>query len=136
MVDCFDKKKRSQIMSNIRSKDTAPERFLFDLVKPLWQEGYRYRKHYRKLPGKPDLAFVKQKIAVFVDSEFWHGKDYGSWEKRLPKKYWREKIKRNIKRDTEVNQKLKALGWAIIRIWSKELKNEQAKIISKLRKKL
>ena len=119
-------------MSNIRSKNTKPERVLFDLAKRFWRQGYRYRKHDKKLPGKPDLSFPTHKLAVFVDSEFWHGKDYGLWKKRLPKDYWRKKIAGNIKRDKEIDRKLHYKGWRIIRIWAKDLIKNPEKLQSRI----
>lgn len=134
MADMFTKRKRSEIMSHIRSKNTTPELLLFELAKELWREGYRYRKHYKKLPGTPDLAFPAQKVAVFIDSEFWHGKDFAEWRDRLPKEYWRDKIERNIKRDKEIDSELDSLGWTVIRFWAKELKKSTNNHLEILRK--
>jgi len=93
------------------------------LAKALWRKGYRYRKNYRKLPGSPDIAFTKQKVAVFIDGEFWHGFD---WENRKAKlnrnrDYWVEKIQENMARDMKNARQLDELGWRVIRFWEKEV---------------
>lgn len=78
--------------------------------KALWRRGYRYRKNYKMLPGKPDIALTKYKIAIFCDSEFFHGRDWKSLQLRLKKGsnggYWIKKISRNIKHNDEVNKEL------------------------------
>lgn len=134
MADMFSKKKRSEIMSKIRSKNTAPEKLLFSNIKHLYKKGFRYRKHPKQIIGKPDLAFTTRKVAVFVDSEFWHGRNFNMWKNRLPKQYWREKIHKNIKRDRAVNKELRQKGWQVIRIWAKDLKKNtenQIRVIEK-----
>ena len=93
------------------------------LAKALWHRGIRYRLNYRKLPGSPDIAITKYKIAIFVDGEFWHGKD---WENRKHKiksnrEYWIEKIEENIDRDKKNDKKLDDLGWYVLHFWSKDI---------------
>lgn len=93
------------------------------LAKELWERGLRYRKNYRKLPGSPDIAILKYHIAVFVDGEFWHGKD---WEQRKNKiksnrSYWIEKIEENIARDKRNDKLLIEAGWVPIHFWEKEV---------------
>lgn len=136
MTDVFDKEKRSWIMSRIRSKGTKPEALLFEIVKELHHMGYRYVKHSSKVFGKPDLAFPKYKLAVFVDGEFWHGKGYSAWGKRLPKKYWQQKILRNIRRDRRVSYELKKSGWSVIRVWGKTLEKKPEHCFRRILKKL
>lgn len=110
-------------MSHVRSKDSIIE---LTLRKALWHKGYRYRKNYKKLPGKPDIALTKFKIAVFCDSEFFHGKD---WDDKLApqlehsdnSEFWIKKISRNMERDREVEQQLKILGWIVLRFWGKDI---------------
>jgi DNA mismatch endonuclease Vsr len=110
-------------MGSIHGKDTSIE---IKLRKALWCQGIRYRKNYRKLPGKPDIAITKHKIAVFCDSEFWHGKDWILLEGRLKKgtrsDFWINKIKRNMGRDNETAKKLIYLGWKVIRFWGDDIK--------------
>lgn len=116
-----------KIMSAIHSKNTTPE---IALRKALWHKNLRYRVNYKNLPGKPDIVFTKQKVAIFCDGDFWHGHNWAirgksSLEEELAgySEYWREKILRNIERDEENNKALKALGWIVIRIWESDIKN-------------
>lgn len=117
-----DKEAISKNMSHIRSKDTSIE---VKLRKELWHKGYRYRKNYKKLPGSPDIALTKHKIAIFCDSEFFHGKDWEVLKARLEKgsnpEYWIKKIERNRDRDVENDKKLLFLGWTVIHFWGKDI---------------
>ena len=113
-------------MSSIRSKDTSIE---ICLRKALWHKGYRYRKNYKKLPGTPDIAITKYKIAVFCDSEFFHGKEwYSVLRPRIQRgsnsEYWEKKINRNMERDREVNLALAAMDWTVIRFWGEEIEKK------------
>ena len=113
----------SKRMSKVSLKGGAAEAAL---GKSLWSNGIRYRKNYRKLPGSPDIAITKYKIAIFVDGEFWHGEN---WEERKTKlksnrDYWIEKIEENIARDKRVDSQLKELGWTPIHFWEKEIKRD------------
>lgn len=115
---------RSENMSRIRSKNTKIEVLL---RKELWSRGIRYRINCKSVFGKPDICFKGKKVAVFCDSEFWHGKDY--LEGRKPKsnqEYWIPKLERNIKRDKEVNEWLENNGWKVIRFWGKKIQKETA----------
>ena len=123
-MDNLTKEQRHKNMKNIKSKDTKIE---VVLRKELWHRGYRYRKNYNELPGKPDIVLTKQKIVIFCDSEFFHGKDWEVLKPRLEKgnnaNYWLKKIERNITRDQEINQQLNFLGWTVVRFWGKEILN-------------
>ena len=109
-------------MSRIKGKDTSIE---IALRKALWKRGYRYRKNYKGLPGTPDIAITKYKIAIFCDSEFFHGKDWEVLKPRLEAgnnpEYWKKKILRNMERDDEVNKALMFMGWTVIRFWGKDI---------------
>ena len=109
-------------MSHIHSKDTGIE---VALRKALWRKGYRYRKNYKELPGTPDIVLTKYRIAIFCDSEFWHGKDWDILKPRLLKgknpDYWIKKIERNRERDVETDKKLLFMDWTVIRFWGKEI---------------
>ncbi len=122
-MDVLTPEQRRKSMRGNRSKDTSIEVLL---RKTLWHKGYRYRKNYKKLPGSPDIALTRQKVAVFCDSEFWHGKDWEAKKQRLQKgnnpDFWINKIERNIQRDHENDQKLIALGWTVIHFWGEEIK--------------
>jgi len=117
-----------KIMSSVKSKDTRPE---IALRKALWRQGARYRVNYKKLPGKPDIVFTKAKIAVFCDGDYWHGHNWAlrgmkDLDEELSKysEFWANKIRRNVKRDEEVNQQLSEMGWRVIRIWESDIKND------------
>ena len=118
-MDCFTPEQRSKNMRAIKSTATKAE---LTLAKALWNLGYRYRKNNRKVFGKPDLTFSKLKIAIFVDSEFFHGKDWETRKKpETNSEYWIKKIERNMQRDIEVNTFLESQNWKILRFWSKEI---------------
>lgn len=112
-------------MRKIRSKDTSIEVLL---RKRLWHNGYRYRKNYKKLPGSPDIAITKYKIAVFCDSEFFHGKDWELLKARLERgknpQYWIRHIEENMERDRRVDKELDALEWTVIRFWGNDIKKD------------
>lgn len=114
--------KSHKMMSKIHGKDTSIE---LALRKELWRRGYRYRKNLKSLPGSPDIALTKYKIAIFCDSEFFHGKDWevlkGKLQNGKNPDYWIKKIERNIERDQEKDQKLIAEGWTVIHFWGKEI---------------
>lgn len=109
-------------MSRIRSKDTSIE---IVLRKALWEKGYRYRKNYNALPGCPDIAITKYKIAIFCDSEYFHGKDWDLLKPRLLKgknpDYWVSKIQRNMERDKKKDNELLFMGWTVIHFWGKDI---------------
>ena len=125
MADRLNEEQRHRNMQRIRSRDTSIELIL---RKALWQKGIRYRKNWKGIPGKPDIAITKYKIAVFCDSAFWHGKDYeNSVKPKTNAEFWDRKIRRNMERDEEVNRMLEDLGWEVIRFWYKEIiKNTEA----------
>lgn len=116
-----NKLSRSENMARVKAKNTS---FELLLRRELWARGLRYRANDKNVFGKPDIVFKQKKIAVFIDSEFWHGKDFLE-NKNIPKTnndFWINKLKRNIERDKEVNEFLSKEGWRVIRIWSKDLK--------------
>ena len=132
MTDVLTKEQRHRNMQKIRGKDTEPE---IILRKALWSRGYRYRKNWKKLPGKPDIVLTKYKICIFIDSEFFHGKGfygeyeskkYGSLEEQLRHsnhpEFWLEKIKGNMEHDEKVNKELKSMGWTVVRFWSRDVR--------------
>ena len=120
-------------MKQVKNKDSVIE---LALRKELWNRGLHYRKNVNRITGHPDIAFIGKKIAVFVDSEFWHGYD---WEARKAdfkshQEFWIPKIERNMQRDVEVNEKLTSEGWTVLRFWGKEIQkktSECADIIEK-----
>ena len=131
-MDKLTPEQRRKNMQHVKNKDSQIE---LKLRRALWHAGFRYRKNVRAVFGCPDIVFLRLKIAVFCDSEFWHGYD---WENRKHdfkshQEFWTAKIERNIARDKEVNEKLKAEGWTVLRFFGREIKNnvdECVKIIS------
>lgn len=128
------KKTQEQIhknMQNVRNKDSVIELKLRSL---LWKKGYRYRKNVQSIYGHPDIAFIGKKIAIFCDSEFWHGYD---WENRkndfkTHREFWIPKIERNMARDREVNAKLQSEGWIVLRFWGQEIKQDTEGCVAKI----
>ncbi len=114
---------RSENMRRIKSKNTSIE---IKLRKELWKKGYRYRINCKDVYGKPDICFKRKKVAVFCDSEFWHGKFYleGKYIPKTNTEFWIEKFRKNIKRDKKVNKKLAQDGWAVLRFWEQEINND------------
>jgi DNA mismatch endonuclease, patch repair protein len=129
MADRISKNDRSKIMSTIRSENTKIETLVF---RELRKRKIYFQKHYSKIDGKPDIALPKKKKAIFIDGDFWHGYGYFGLIRRLPKGYWKEKIRKNVKRDKRVNRLLRKQGWKIIRIWEHDLLNNFDKSIEKI----
>lgn len=117
-----DEKTTSKIMKKIKSTNTSIE---VKLRKALWNRGYRYRKNYKELPGTPDIVLEKYKIAIFCDSEFFHGKDWDRLKTRLQNgknpDFWLKKIERNRKRDIKNDKELFSLGWTVIHFWGQDI---------------
>lgn len=109
--------KRMKALSHKKSKVESV------LAKALWHKGYRYRLNYKDLPGTPDIALTKYKIAIFVDGEFWHGKDFEKTKEKLKnnKDYWIEKIEENIQRDIRNDNLLRQMEWIPLHFWSEEV---------------
>jgi DNA mismatch endonuclease (patch repair protein) len=121
----------SKRMANIHLKGGKAECLL---AKALRNKGYRYRLNYKKLPGSPDIAILKYKIAIFVDGEFWHGYNWTNRKQKLKtnRKYWIEKIEENIARDKKSDAILKAIGWIPIHFWEKQINNNLNECISNI----
>ena len=132
-MDVFTKRKRSEIMSHIRAKNTGLERdFLKKLSALSHKAEFRYRKHYSGLDGKPDIAFPARKVAVFIDGCFWHGCPSHSRVPFSNVAYWKNKLKRNQARDKEVNKSLRKEGWVVVRIWEHQIKKRPDWAINKI----
>ena len=119
-MDKLTPEQRKKCMRSNKSTGTKPE---LVLAKAMWALGLRYRKNSGSIFGKPDFSFKKYKVAVFVDGEFWHGKD---WEQKKAeikgnREFWIAKIEHNIQRDIEVTGRLKAEGWTVLRFWSNDV---------------
>jgi DNA mismatch endonuclease (patch repair protein) len=122
MADVFTKKKRSEVMSRIRSKNTKIELSVFKLLR---SKKILFRKHH-KIPGNPDVVVTALKKAIFIDGDFWHGWQFAQRREKLPI-YWQNKIENNIKRDRRNRLKLKRDGWQILRIWEHDLEKNPEK---------
>lgn len=127
-------KTQEEITKNMRSnksKDTKPELML---RKELWERGFRYRKNYKKAIGKPDIAFVGKKIAIFVDGKMWHGYDWKNQKEdfKSHREFWIPKIERNIERDKEVTERLQNDGWTVLRFWDFEIKKHLSDCADKI----
>ncbi len=130
-----DKETTHKRLSAVRSKNSKIE---LTLRKKLFSLGYRYRVHYGKIDGKPDIVFPSKKVAVFCDSHFWHGYKFALLKKKLKvnKKYWVEKIEKNKKRDKIINKILKKKGWVVLRFWEHQIANNLEECIKKIKKQL
>ena len=120
------KKTKEQIsfnMKQVKNKDSVIELIL---RKELWSRGLRYQKNVTSIFGKPDLVFKGKKIAVFCDSEFWHGYNWNERKKdfKSHQAFWIPKIERNMERDREVTAELQKQGWTVLRFWGKEIKKD------------
>ncbi len=132
-MDRLTPEQRKKNMQAVKNKDSLIELML---RKELWSRGLRYRKNYTKITGKPDIVFIGKKVAVFCDSEFWHGYD---WERRKDdiksnRDFWIPKIERNMQRDTEVTQALTNDGWLVLRFWGNEIKKHLSDCADKIEK--
>ena len=120
-MDIFTRNQRRKIMQRVHAKDTKPEILL---RKALWHHGIRYRKNYRLLPGTPDIAITKYRIAVFVDGDFWHARGHEmkpGEQIQTNQLFWRKKLKRNVERDKENNEALLEKGWIVLRFWESDI---------------
>lgn len=118
------KKTKEQISFNMKQVKNKDSKIEVALRKELWNRGLRYQKNVTSIFGKPDLVFKGKKVAVFCDSEFWHGYN---WEERKKdfkshQEFWIPKIERNMERDKEVTAELQRQGWTVLRFWGKEIK--------------
>lgn len=123
-MDVLSPEQRRKNMQSIPQKDTKPEVLLRHA---LWSKGIRYRKNYANLPGKPDIALTRQKIAIFVDGDFWHARghqDNPGEQVASNKEFWQKKLARNVERDKEVNDELTEAGWLVLRFWESDIKKD------------
>ena len=127
MADIFTPKKRSWVMSRIRSRDTKIEKKTASLLR---KNKIRYRR-FPKVFGSPDFV-VEKKVLVFCDGDFWHGYRY-SKKKKPPKKFWRDKIERNMERDRKVTRRLRADGWSVVRLWEHDIEKRPESCIRRIR---
>jgi DNA mismatch endonuclease Vsr len=122
-MDRHTAEQRHKNMQAVKNKDTDIE---LALRRELWSRGLRYQKNAKDVTGKPDIVFKRKRIAVFCDSEFWHGYDWENkkYEIKSRQEFWFPKIERNMQRDREVTQALQDGGWIVLRFWGKEIKSD------------
>jgi DNA mismatch endonuclease (patch repair protein) len=132
--DLISKKKRSELMSKIRSTDTKLEKNFIGVLKKTTRQ--KFYKNVLLIKGKPDIAFLKQKLCVFLDSDFWHGWQYPRWKHLLKDDFWRLKIENNRRRDKKTTIFLRKNGWKVLRIWEHEIKISMSEQINKITKEL
>ena len=134
-MDILTSEQRRRNMQAIKSSNTRDEILL---SKYLWKKGYRYRKNDKSVIGKPDLTFKRKKLAIFIDGEFFHGKDWEIAKYRIHtnREFWWKKIESNIARDKLVNDQLISEGWKVLRFWSKEIRKNLANCVEVIEKHL
>lgn len=128
-MDNLTPEQRRKNMQNIRSEGTRPELLI---AKELRRRKIYFAKNVKKIIGKPDFVFRRKKIAVFVDSDFWHGHRTRCIMPKSNCEYWGQKIARNKKRDRQVTRELKRDGWTVIRLWEKDIRRDASKTINKI----
>lgn len=128
-MDKFNKTKRSEIMSNIRSSNTEFERVIF---RKLRKNGINFMKNYRGVIGKPDIALPRLKRAVFLHSDFWHGWQLPRWEKILPSSFWKNKLRTNRARDEFVRRKLKKASWKVLTVREYKINHDLEEAVNKI----
>lgn len=137
-----DPRTTSRIMARVPAKNTRPELLV---RKRLWAMGYRYRVHPRDITGRPDIVFTRLRVAIFIDGDFWHGNPE-EWKRRGFKRFedmfpsrtewWVTKIRRNIERDREVDQKLQSEGWFVIRCWESSIYQDCDEVMGRIARAL
>ncbi len=134
-MDVLTPEQRRKNMQAIKNKKTKIEELL---AKALWNKGYRYRRNNNSVFGKPDITFRKYKVAIFCDSEFFHGKEWETQKHRIKTntQFWQKKIESNIERDKKVNQTLEENGWRVIRFWGQDIKKNLDRCLKKIETEL
>ena len=128
MADTMRPEVRSRVMSRIRGRDTQPEMYVRRAV---WEQGFRYRLHVKRLPGAPDLVLAQYGVALFVHGCFWH--QHGCSKSNRPssnRDYWERKLDRNVARDAENQAKLERMGWLVFTVWECRLQEDAAVALS------
>ena len=128
--DIFSRRKRSEIMSAIKAKNTNFETEIFSELR---RAGCRFKTHYVGVVGKPDITIPSKKRAVFIDSDFWHGWRYPRWTFSAKSGFWDKKITANRTRDAFVTRKLRNLGWKVLRVWEHQLKKDRVAAVKRIK---
>lgn len=132
--DKLSGKKRSELMSKIHSKDTRFEKEFITYLKKSTQK--KFQTNIASIKGRPDIIFFKDRVCIFLDSDFWHGWQYPRWKHLLKNDFWRDKIKSNRMRDRKTTLYLRKNGWKVLRIWEHEIKKNSGGIIAKIKREL
>jgi DNA mismatch endonuclease, patch repair protein len=130
MTDVLTKEQRRFNMSQIRGKNTGPE---IKIRKLLWSEGIRGYRIYYNLPGKPDIVFIKKKIAIFIDGCFWHKCPLCFQEPEIHREFWMKKINSNVERDKKVNEELRLDGWKVFRFREHDVRKNPDDVVKKIK---
>lgn len=129
-ADTLSIKRRSELMSKVRSKDTKFEKNFITILRKSIRK--KFRINVAPIKGKPDIVFPKEKVCVFLDSDFWHGWYYPCWKHLLKNDFWRGKIENNRKRDKKTSAYLRESGWIVLRFWEHALKKNPKKAVEKI----
>lgn len=129
MVDHLSRKQRSDLMRRVRPKNSKIERTVFSHLR---KRGIYFQRHYRRVPGTPDIAKSPEKKAVFIHSDFWHGWRFPAWSHKLPNAFWRIKISHNRLRDRRKTRQLRARGWRVLVVWEHSLKKDFSTTIDRI----
>lgn len=125
MGDMYSRDKRSQIMSLIKSKNTVAEKLVFTFLR---SEKIYFQKHYKRVAGSPDLALPRKKKAVFIDGDFWHGRELQRLiNSRGPDDFWVSKIRGNVERDSKQRKELLDNGWKLLTVWESDIKRKRTR---------
>ena len=132
----MSKKTPEQITKNMKAVKCKGSKIEVMLMKELWSRGLRYRKNVKTVFGKPDIAFIGKKVAVFCDSEFWHGYNWDVRKEVIKsnRAFWIKKIEGNMKRDAAVNEILQKQGWTVLRFWGKDIQRRLAVCLNEIEK--
>ncbi|MBI2928023.1 MAG: DNA mismatch endonuclease Vsr [Verrucomicrobia bacterium] len=128
MSDHLTPEQRSRAMKRVRLKDGSLEK---SVQRELRARGLRFKRHVRALPGRPDIVFAEQKLAVFVDGDFWHGWRLPAWEHKLSP-FWRDKLRTNRARDRRNFRRLRTAGWLVVRLWQHDVKRRLVPSIERI----
>ncbi len=128
VADILSKEARSLVMSRIRATNTGPERVVFQILR---RRGVYFARHAKSVIGHPDLVFRRYRLAVFIDGEFWHGKDFKRRQAKLSD-YWVEKITRNMRRDKSSRARLRSLGWRVLKFWGRDVLRDPEKCVDRI----
>jgi DNA mismatch endonuclease, patch repair protein len=128
-MDIVSREVRSRMMAAVRTKNTCLEKIVCSEMK---KRGVVFKKHYKFLPGTPDVVSIQNRKVVFIDGDFWHGYRYPAWKNKIKSRFWREKIETNRRRDRRNFQRLRRSGWQVLRVWGHELKGQPDKTLTRI----